>query len=362
MKHLENDVKGATASRTNVQAQALNDTFYASVAAEKLALGLTAAAPATTASEFVHEIASWNAAQIKLYRNLAILVQYFQMELAQTDGTSIQALVNPLVLMQYSAASADPDSVPNKALDSVLMPITYYDGCPTVEGVPVWERLSGEALPYYEAFKVYRDMKKIAPSRSMAQVAEQLNIPLKNLVNLAKVWHWQIRVVPYDIQCAIDRQILREQQARRVDQMMSKGAQQMFEVAVDYLNTHTEQMNPKTAIDLLKAAAPLMRVAAGLPANAPLEELRTSGGSGNVNVSISTGGSADKGVHGMSASEVAEKTKQQAEDPTHLAAILNVLIQSGALESTVLKDDTVDVDFVESAEDENQTDTGNNIN
>ena len=115
---------------------------------------------------------------------------------------------------------------------------------------------------------------------------------------------------------------------------------------IKYLDEHSEQLTPKTAMELLKIVAPLMRISAGLPASSPLEELRTGNTSG-VSVNIATGDTTKTGVHGMSASEVVEKTKQQAEDPTHLASILNVLIQSGALESTILKDNTVDVDFVD---------------
>lgn len=323
-----------------------SNTFGNSIALERVAAGMTYSTPPEPASPAAHEIASWNVTQCKLYRNLAILVQFFQMELAQTDGHSIQALVDPLQLMQYSAASADPDTVPESALKTVLMPITYYDGCPTVEGVPVWERLSGETIPYYEAFKVYRDMRKVSPSRSLARTAEQLQVPLKNLVNLAKIWHWQIRVVPYDVQCLTDRRILREQQAAQVDSHLAEKTRNMFDLAVEYLDEHSEQLTPKTAMELLKIVAPLMRISAGLPASSPLEELRTGNTSG-VSVNIATGDTTKTGVHGMSASEVVEKTKQQAEDPTHLASILNVLIQSGALESTILKDNTVDVDFVD---------------
>ena len=56
---------------------------------------------------------------------------------------------------------------------------------------------------------------------------------------------------------------------------------------IKYLDEHSEQLTPKTALELLKIAAPLMRISAGLPASSPLEELRTGNTSG-VSVNIAT--------------------------------------------------------------------------
>lgn len=288
------------------------------------------------------DLLQWTPAKYKIMRNLAQLVQFFQTEYSGGMGTSAKSLILPSTIMPY-CESANTDDVPDDVIATAQAPIVYYDDVPCISGVPVYERLEGEPIPYYKVFQVYRDMKTTNSRRSLAKVHEITGLDMGILNLLNRTYHWQYRVVPFDEQLAHERAWKRQKAAEQVDGLLSTQGKNMLELAFSYLENHEEQLDPKTAIELIKIITPITRVATGLPKEAPEEAGfgRTSGGGGGTVVNVNTNqqvASGPQGVHGMSASEVEKKTEQQAEDPMHLASILNVLNQSGAFERQILEE------------------------
>ncbi|MGL5918908.1 MAG: hypothetical protein ACRCZQ_00155 [Bacteroidales bacterium] len=273
-------------------------------------------------------------------KNLAQLVQFFQIDYANNVGSSLQRLMLPQSLVTY-AVEASTDAVPDEVLQDACAQITYYDDVPTLSGVPIYERLDGEPIPYYKLFEAYRDMKLSSPTRSIARLSEISEVPALQLTVLSRIWHWQLRAKPYDEYCERERSFIRQKEAEKLDNMLSKRGRDMLEMAFAYLDEHDMQLDPKTAIELIKTIAPITRVAAGMSKDAPVEAGFSSGrggGSGTV-VNVNTNqqvSSGSDGVHGMSASEVVEKTQKQAEDVGHLAGILNALNMSGAFDNQIM--------------------------
>lgn len=301
---------------------------------------------------------TWSPEKLTLQRNLAILVQRFQVDFADAGGiSSPKAFILAPELVPYST-SADTDSVPEETIHSARNDIQYYDDVPCINGVPIYERLSGEPVPYYKLFCIYRDMKETSTTRSMVAVARETNLPMPVIQCLCKIWHWQARVIPFDRQLEIERDMQRKRQAQKLDGFLSKRSQDLIELAYCYLEEHENQLDPKMAIELLKTLVPIARTATGMIADKPsdaqggIQFVGGSGGSGanvSVNVTNANANGTGNSVHGMAANEVIAKTEKQCEDSSHLAKILHVLQGSGAFERTILEQEgeVQDAEFTE---------------
>lgn len=295
---------------------------------------------------------NWTSAKVSLMDSLSQLVQLFQVELVPQVGGGVSGLVDPMQLMPYAARSANSDDVPDEVLQSMLIPITFYDDMPTIDGTPIWDRLSGETIPYFNAFKVYRDLVLTTRRRSIVAAAEKLGVAPRLLTTLSKVWHWQIRTQAFDQYRKQEEDIERAYRADMVDSRLFKKSTKLLEGLFTYVEENQDRLNPKVANDLIKTLVPILRVSVGLPSNAPKEEIKISnGGSGgssvNVNINNANGDNAQAmSVHGMSASEVMQKTAEQAKEPSYLAGIINTMIQSGAIENAIVNE-SQDIDVID---------------
>lgn len=283
--------------------------------------------------------------------NAAQLVRYFQSEYTGGYGISSKGLMLPTCILPYTE-QANPDQVPDEVLTNAQAVIEYYDDVPCIEGVPIYERISGEPVPYYNLFVKYRDLTLQYPTRSMARLSEVSGIEIPTIRTLAHMWHWQHRVTAFDEQQKKDLAWKRQKEAEKLDSLLSKKGRDTIEMAFAYLETHENQLDPKQAIELLKIITPIARVATGLPKEAPIEagfgSRSGSGGGGDINVNIANNNAsgANSSVHGLAASEVIAKTEKQAEDVGYLAGVLNVLNQSGAFEREILEQrDALEVEF-----------------
>lgn len=300
----------------------------------------------------------WSSAKLKMYKNLSCLVQNFQVDYAnQGSSSSPRGLILPPELIPYSE-KADTDLVPDEVIRSAQKDIVYYDDVPCIDGVPIYDRLSGEPVPFFSLFKAYRELKERVGTRSMVKLHEETGVPMDVIQVINRVWHWQVRVQPYDRQIQLNRSWERQRQARAFDATLTKRGADLIEMAMCYLEQHEMQLDPKVAVDLIKTLVPITRVASGMQADKPADaegavQGLPGGGSGSgvgasVNVSVQNNTASGNGtVHGMAASEVIVKTEKQNEDPGHLASILNVLNQSGAFERVVLEQEgALDTEFV----------------
>lgn len=296
----------------------------------------------------------WDTPKTQLQSRLGDIVQYFQIEIPCPNNGIPIAYIDPTAIMPVIMDINTPDDIDDTVLSQARIPISMEEGYPTIDGIPFWERLEGEPVPYYKVFKEYRDMKYIDDktghgNRAIARLAESTMMSGKQLNALAKVYHWQSRVKAFDL---FKSRELAAMKARNIDLLEEKHAKvsnQLLDQAVTYLVEHPEQLSPKVAIDLANLAMRSGRLALGLNPDKPGDS-SSSGSSGrsiniiNQNNSVGEGGQMTQVNSLDGLSEVERKTQENAQDISHLQSVLHILNKSGAFQQAA--------DNVEVAEDE----------
>lgn len=175
----------------------------------------------------------------------------------------VTALVNPQAILATgftSSAEALIDSPP----DGALLPVSYLEGLPTVEGLPIWEKLEGEKLEYYDVFKRYRNMRDAKTQRAVFKLALETGLEVRQLEMLRQIYHWNIRVQAYDEYLAKERAVNLELRRLEIEGKHAKTAEKLYKMSADYLGEHPELLTPKLAMQMLEMAIRLERISSGM--------------------------------------------------------------------------------------------------
>jgi hypothetical protein len=294
------------------------------------------------------EMLVWEPTKTTMQVKLGELVQYFQIGIKCNDSGIPRAYIDPTVLMPHLLEIEQPDDLDDGVVEQAHTAISFEDGFPTIEGIPFWERLEGEALPYYKMFKEYREMKYVGESnktgaltRSIAKLSENSGMAGRQLNALSRVYHWQVRAKAYDNYKSTERQLARVHEVELMEVKHAKISNKLLDQAVDYLTDHPEQLSPKVAIELVNLAMRSGRLALGLNPDKPGSSSGEGRGSGtNINITnqanaIGDGGTMNQ-LNADGLSPVEQKTQDNSKDVTHLQSILHVLNQSGAFANAVM--------------------------
>lgn len=284
----------------------------------------------------------WDNNKTTMQHRLGDFVQYFQVGVPVNSSGIPKVYIDPTQLLPHLINIDTPDALSDEIVDNAKIAINFDDGMPTIDGIPFWERLEGEPIPYYKMFKEYRELKYVdiankgvSLTRSIAKLAENSGMSGKQLNALAKVFHWQSRVKAYDYFKEYERQLTRQRDVELLECKHAKISNQLLDQAVEYLLGHPEQLSPKVAIDLATLAMKSGRISVGLNPDKPGSTSESSGGRGGTNINIVSQNSmvGDGGVlvqDGDDLSAVERKTKENGQDVTHIQSILHVLNASGA--------------------------------
>ena len=181
------------------------------------------------------------------------------------------------------------DSFLESPPDGAIIRLDYSEGFPTVQGLPFWERLDGEPLPYYKIFKVYRDMELTTEGkRSFQKAAQRARIPVRVVEILSKVYHWRSRVKAFDLYRAIEQQQIRNTMIRDMETTHGKAAKTIFERCNSFLEDNAELLDPKTALAWLETAVKLQRLSLGLHPDKPSTPGESSDGRGHAPIYVNT--------------------------------------------------------------------------
>lgn len=217
----------------------------------------------------------------------------------------------------------DIESFLEQPMETYAFKVDRYEGFPTIEGLPIWERLEGELVDHYNLFKHYRDQKEKSHLRMMHKVAEVMKIPVPTLSTLAKTYHWRIRSEAYD---QYKETLWHQERAKMTKLMLSehrRAAKDLFQTANTYLSNNLEKLDPKTATALLEAAVKLERMSLGLSPTAPAEVVEER--QNNQVIQINGGNvSVNQGVQQQLSTELQTDGGQKAND------ILAILLKAGA--------------------------------
>lgn len=287
-----------------------------------------------------NQLLVWDDSKTALIAKLGQLVQYFQVGIPENSNGIPACYIDPAVLTPALSDIDTPDDLSDTILESSKVEIIIEDGVPVVDGIPFWERLDGEPIPYYNVFKQYRDMKYLAPSggrqtRSIARLSEDVDMIGKQLSALSKTYHWSKRCLAYDIYKENERNLMKENAIESLENKHAAMSNKLLDQAVNYLLDHPEQMSPKTAIELTKLAMEAGRLSVGLDPSKPGRGNSSGGGSNpkiniyNQNANVGEGGSSVQASI-SEISDVQKKTQENSQDVSHLQSILHVLNASGA--------------------------------
>lgn len=262
---------------------------------------------------------SWDAGKFAFQRRLSNFVQYFQVTLpSNAQGIPLQ-LIDPTVMAENLLDHESPADLSDEKVNRAIVDVNYDDGMPLFEGTPIWERLDGEAVDFYKFFKHYREMLYLEGSRAISRLANTLNVQARELILLSKIYHWQLRCKAFDYYKKQEAERKRMFEVEKLESKHSRAADQLLEQALTYLDTHSAQLNPKVALQMLEASVKIGRLSLGLPADKPLGVAEA----GATNIQINNGGSANENA-------AQESYKEMEEDK--LASVLSILDRSGALD------------------------------
>ena len=114
------------------------------------------------------ELIKMSDSQYSFIQKLGQFVQYLQVGLPTSNGNPLQ-LLDPSILAESIISAETPDDLSDDVLHEAARPIEYIDGFPCVDGVPVWERLDGELVTYYQVFKIYREIGRASCRERVCQ-------------------------------------------------------------------------------------------------------------------------------------------------------------------------------------------------
>lgn len=268
----------------------------------------------------------WDEGKYSIQKRLGDFVQFFQVGFPTNSLGVPSKLVLPAPLLENLLDYENTDDVPDEVLEIATVAIEYHDGIPTVDGLPIWEKLEGETIPHYNLFKEYRDMIALHGTRSMVKVADNHQILSKYVSALAKVYNWSLRCKVYDAIKSIEAERKRQYQIEKLSNRHSEVAAKMLEQGMEYLEAHPEQMNPKLALQMVETAMKAGRLALGLSGDKPGAE----GAATNINIHQSAGFATGGGEVEMTQQGSQGGAKQA--DTDYLQSILHVLDTSGAFE------------------------------
>lgn len=268
----------------------------------------------------------WDDGKYEVQKKLGNFVQFFQISLPVNKYGMPLQIINPIPLMDELLEAETTDDISDYTLSLSVMDVELTDGYPALDGVPIWERLDGERIEYYNLFKQYRDMAALnGGARSTAKIGNSHNLLPKYIGALSKVYHWGLRCKAYDAYEKTLKERKRHFEIEQLNSSHSKIAEKLLQQGMDYIDAHPEQLNPKIAIQMIQSGMKAGRLALGLQADKPDD---VGGPKTSINISHTTDFSSGEG---SSTVEVKQSTKDGA-DSDYLQSILHVLDQSGAFD------------------------------
>ena len=285
-------------------------------------------------------------------RKLASVVAQLQATFSNTG--CIRAIVDPALIAQELPFNDRLEDFTDDMIDRSTMVIEYVDSTPTIEGIPVWDRLRGERLDFHNVFKLYRDSRYnllstgeyILVNRTLAGLARQLCIPGAVLSYISKVYSWPSRCALYDAYMEMTVQKRRTQEVQILQNDHLNMANKLCQKAFEFLTKNAANLTPKDALQMLDLGIKYSRVslgllpdkpgsvAAGSQTNLSIYANTTNNTADNI-LNVNAGGNTTNPGEGSS---VERQLQADIKQDSNLLSILHVLQASGAMKTAVHAD------------------------
>lgn len=297
-----------------------------------------------------------------------------QLQASFESGGQIRAIVDPALIASELPYTESLEDFTDDMKERSTMVVEYIDSTPTIQGMPVWDRLPGERVDFYNVFKLYRDSRYFLVdtgeyaivNRALAGLARQLQIPGAILSYISKLYSWKSRCLLYDQYMESEMQKRRVQNEILLRNDHLAVAQKLCKKAWDYIDKNFTKLNPKEALQALELGIKYSRISVGLLPDKP--GATVAGNQTNLSIyNTTTNNTADQMLNvnagvaptGQGASSAVERQLQQdMKDENNILSILHVLQASGAMKSAIHADliengdEGLDIITVDAEEDE----------
>ena len=278
-------------------------------------------------------IVAWDDRVFSVYRSLRANFEQLQKHISFNHHGQPNSFVNITELLRHNSdlnfANLD---------ERLFLPVIIQEGIPTINAIPIWERIEGEPTEAYEIFKQYRMMKELNKTRTMYNLSLLTNVPVSHLETMRHLFNWNYRIQAFDAYTAAERQLMLEQYRVEIEGKHLKIANKLAEQAFNYFKENESMITPKVALQMLDWAVKLERITTGLNPDGK----GTINGSERIQLNVQNN-IANTGDNTTSSS-TSNKTEveQTEEDKDRLATMVNILNEIGVLtpDSSV-----VDVDY-----------------
>ena len=280
-------------------------------------------------------IVAWDDRVFSIYRSLRANFEQLQKHISFNTSGQPNSFVNITELLMCNS-----DLNFNNIDERLFLPVIIQEGIPTVNSIPIWERIEGEPTEAYEVFKQYRMLKMNNKPRTMYNLSLLTNIPVAHLETMRHLFNWNYRVQAFDAYISAERQLMLEQYRVEIEGKHLKMANKLAEQAFSYFEENESMITPKVALQMLDWAVKLERITTGLnPA-----ERGTINGSERIQLNVQN--NVTSGGDNTSTSVTTNKTEveQVEEDKDRLATMVNILGEIGVLTTD---NSVVDVDYEE---------------
>lgn len=276
---------------------------------------------------------AWDDRIFSVYRSLRANFEQLQKYISFNHHGQPNSFVNITELLRHNSdlnfANLD---------ERLFLPVIIQEGIPTINAIPIWERIEGEPTEAYEIFKQYRMMKELNKTRTMYNLSLLTNVPVSHLETMRHLFNWNYRIQAFDAYTAAERQLMLEQYRVEIEGKHLKIANKLAEQAFNYFKENESMITPKVALQMLDWAVKLERITTGLNPDGK----GTINGSERIQLNVQNN-IANTGDNTTSSS-TSNKTEveQTEEDKDRLATMVNILNEIGVLtpDSSV-----VDVDY-----------------
>ena len=276
---------------------------------------------------------AWDDRIFSVYRSLRANFEQLQKHISFNHHGQPNSFVNITELLRHNSdlnfANLD---------ERLFLPVIIQEGIPTINAIPIWERIEGEPTEAYEIFKQYRMMKELNKTRTMYNLSLLTNVPVSHLETMRHLFNWNYRIQAFDAYTAAERQLMLEQYRVEIEGKHLKIANKLAEQAFNYFKDNESMITPKVALQMLDWAVKLERITTGLNPDGK----GTINGSERIQLNVQNN-IANTGDNTTSSS-TSNKTEveQTEEDKDRLATMVNILNEIGVLtpDSSV-----VDVDY-----------------
>lgn len=299
-------------------------------------------------------------------KKLALLVAALQQNSESLSNAPL-LIVNPGIVAEYYETASEAADFSEEMLQDASFSIQYLDSTPMVQGVPVWDRLPGERMDFFQLFKLYRDSRYclldngdyLFVNRTMAGLARQLHIPGLTLTYISNLYSWKTRCKLYDEYMELENQKRMTQRVSLVQSEQMKIADKLCTKAMSYLDQNFKNLAPKDVLNALEIGLKISRINAGLLPDKPGTNSAGSKGPQLAIYNTNTTNNADQMVNVQNIGEdpsgksaVEKQLQRDLKSNDSLLSVMHVLQASGALSAALAEEEGASMEPVFDADEE----------